>query len=134
MEFPPESTRALPKFDVIVLAFSEKLPKFVKNDSCVNLIQMGLSIKYLLSHMNEVSDDNDFRGVCFVASLVNAAFNSEEFCFSAGNKGCMMNCFDQRLVAYVDMQDQSGDIILDAHIRNYNCHVWGHGSLNSHIV
>ena len=103
MEFPPESTRALPKFDVIVLAFSKKLPKFIKDNRCVNLIWMGLSIEYLLSCMNEVSDDNDFRDVCFVASLVNAAFNSEEFRFSTGDKGHMMNHFDQRLVAYMDM-------------------------------
>jgi len=87
----------------IFLAFSEKLPKFVKDDRHVDLIRMGLGIKYLLSHMNGVSDDNDFRDVCFVASLVNTASNSEKFCFCAGDKGCMMNCLNQRLVAYVDM-------------------------------
>ena len=68
MEFPPELTRVFPKFNVIVLAFSKKLPKFIKDDRCVNLIRMELSIEYLLSHINGVSDDNDFRDVCFVAS------------------------------------------------------------------
>ena len=134
MEYSPKLTRALPKFDMIVLEFSEKLPKFVKDDRCVNLIGMGLSIEYLLSRINGVGNDNDFRDVCFVASLVNATSNSEEFRFSAGDKGHVMNCFDQRLVVYVDMRDQSGNIILDTHIGNYNCCVWGHGSLNSHIV
>ena len=95
---------------------------------------MGLSIKYLLSRMNGVGDDNDLRDVCFVASLVNTTSNSEEFCFCAGDKGYMMNYFDQRLVTYVDMQDRSGNVVLDASIRNYNCRVWRHRRLNSHIV
>jgi len=88
---------------VIFLAFSKKLPKFIEDDQHVDLIWMGLGIKYLLSCMNGVGDDNDFRDVSFVTSLVNTTSNSEKFCFCAGDKGYMMNCFDQPLVAYVDM-------------------------------
>ena len=64
---------------------------------------MGLSIKYLLSYVNRVSDNNDFGDVFLVASLINATSDSKEFCFSAGDKGHMMNRFDQRLVTYVDI-------------------------------
>ena len=32
VESPPELARAFPKFNVVFLAFSEKLPKFVKDD------------------------------------------------------------------------------------------------------
>ena len=64
---------------------------------------MGLSIEYLFSRMNRVGDDNDFGDVFLVASLINAISDSKEFCFSAGNKGCMMNCFNQRLVTYIDI-------------------------------
>jgi len=103
VEFPPKSTRAFPKFNVIFLAFSKKLPKFIKDDRCMDLIWMGLGIKYLLSCMNGVSNDNDFRDVRFVASLVNTTSNSEKFCFCAGDKGCMKNHLDQRLVTYVNM-------------------------------
>ena len=53
--------------------------------------------------MNRVGDDNDFGDVFLVASLINATSDSKEFCFSAGNKGRMMNHFNQRLVTYVDM-------------------------------
>ena len=81
---------------------------------------MELSIKYLLSRMNKVGDDNDFGDVFLVAGLINATSDSKEFRFSAGDKGCMMNYFDQRLVMYVDVQNQSGNIILDAHIGNNN--------------
>ena len=66
---------------------------------------MRLSIEYLLSRMNGVSDDNDFRDVFLVASLINAASDSKEFYFSTGDKGHMMNRFDQRLVTYVNMQN-----------------------------
>jgi len=64
---------------------------------------MGLSIEYLLSRMNGVSDNNDFGDVFLVAGLINAASDSKEFRFSAGDKGRMMNRFDQRLVMYVDV-------------------------------
>jgi len=82
---------------------------------------MGLGIEYLLGHMNGVGDDDDFRDVFFAASLANTASNSKKFCFCAGDKGHVMNCLNQRLVTYVDMRDRSGDIVLDASIRYYNC-------------
>jgi len=53
--------------------------------------------------VNGVSDDNDFGDVFLVASLINATSDSKEFYFSAGDKGHMMNRFDQRLVTYVDI-------------------------------
>ena len=77
----------------------------MKDDRCVDLIWMGLSIEYLLSCMNGVGDDDNFGDVFLVASLINAISDSKAFCFSAGDKGCMMNCFNQRLVTYVDMRN-----------------------------
>ena len=100
MESLSETTRAFPKFNVIFLAGSKKLPKFIKNGRHVDLIWIGLGIEYLLGHMNGVSDNNDFS---FVASLANTASNSKKFCFCTGNKGHVMNHLDQRLVTYVDM-------------------------------
>ena len=95
---------------------------------------MGLGIEYLLGRMNGVSDDDDFRDVFFAASLANTTSNSKKFCFCAGDKGHVMNHLDQRLVTYVDMQDQSSDVVLDASIGYYNCCVWRQGRLNSHII
>ena len=134
MKSPPESTRAFPKFNVISLVGSKKLPKFIKDGRYVDLIWMGLGIEYFLGHMNGVSDDNDFGDVFFAACLANTASNSKKFCFCAGDKGHVMNCLDQRLVTYMDMQDQSSDVVLDASIRYYNCHVWRQERLNSHII
>ena len=95
---------------------------------------MGLGIKYLLSHVNGVSDDNDFKDVFFAASLADATSNSEKFHFCAGDKGRIINHLDQRLVMYVDVQDQSGNVVLDASIGYYNCCVWRQGRLDSHII
>jgi len=134
VEFPPESTRAFPKFNVVSLVGSKKLPKFIKDGRHVDLIWMELGIKYLLGHMNGVSDDDNFRDVFFAASLANTTSNSEKFCFCTGDKDRVMNRLNQRLVTYVDMRDQSGDVILDASIRCYNCRVWRQERLNSHIV
>ena len=84
---------------------------------------MGLSIKYLLSHVNKVGDDNDFGDVFLIAGLINATSDSKEFRFSAGDKDCMMNYFDQRVVTYGDVQNQSSNIVLDARIGNNNHYV-----------
>ena len=71
MKSPSESTRAFPNFNVISLAGSKKLPKFIKDGRHVDLIWMGLDIEYLLGRMNGVGDDDDFRDVFFAASLAN---------------------------------------------------------------
>ena len=119
---------------MVSLAGSKKLPKFIKDGRRVDLIWMGLGIEYLLGHMNGVSDDNDFRDIFFAASLANTTSNNEKFCFYASDKGHVINCLDQRLVMYVDMQDQSGNVVLDASIGCYNCRMWRQERLNSHII
>ena len=55
---------------------------------------MQLGIENLLGYMNGVGDDNDLRDVFFITSLTKSAPNSEEFCFGAGDVGCMMNRLD----------------------------------------
>ena len=130
----PETTRAFPKFNVIFLAGSKKLPKFIKDGRCVDLIQMGLGIEYLLSCINGVSDDNDFRYVFFATSLADATSNNKKFCFCTGDKSHVMNYLDQRLVTYVNIWDWSGNVILDTNIEYYNCCVWRQGRLNSYII
>jgi len=44
--------------------------------------------------MDGVGDDNDLRDVFFVANLTKSIPNGEEFCFSAGDIGRMMNRLD----------------------------------------
>jgi len=53
--------------------------------------------------MDGVSDDDDFGNVFFAACLTNTASHGKEFCFCAGDKGCVVNCLDQRVVIYVNV-------------------------------
>jgi len=94
VKIPLESTRAFPKFDVISLASGEELPKFIEDSCHVNLVWMQLGIENLFGRMDGVGDNNDLRDVFFVASLTKSAPNSEEFCFSTGDVGCVMNHLD----------------------------------------
>jgi len=94
MKVPLESTRALPKFNMISLALGEELPKFFKDSYSMDLIWVQLCIKYLLGCVDGVSDNDDFRYIFFVVSLIKSTPNREEFCFSAGDIGHMINCLD----------------------------------------
>ena len=124
MKIPFETARAFPKLYVILLAFGEELPKFFKYSSCMDLIWMQLCIEYLFCCMDGVGDDNYFRNFFFITGLVKTISNCEEFCFSASDKDCMVNCLDKRFVSHVNMQDQSGYVMFDVNIRYYKCHMW----------
>jgi len=76
---------------MISLALGEELPKFFKDSCSVDLIWVRLCIKYLLGHVDGVGDNDDFRYVFFVASLIKSTPNCEKFCFGAGDVGHVMN-------------------------------------------
>jgi len=100
---PPELARAFPEFDRVSLACSKKLLKFAKDGYHIDLIQMGFIVEYLFSHMDGVSDDDDFGNVFFATCLTNTTSHGKEFCFGAGDKGHVVNHLDQRMVAYVNV-------------------------------
>ena len=91
---PLESARAFPKFERISLVYSKKLLKFTKDGCHIDLIWIGFIIRYLFSHIDGVSDNNDFGNVFFAACLTNAVSHGKEFHFYAGDKGCIVNCLD----------------------------------------
>ena len=64
---------------------------------------MGFIIEYLFSRMDGASDDDDFGNVFFAACLTNTASHGKEFCFCAGDEGCVVNYLDQRVVTYVNV-------------------------------
>ena len=77
MEPPFEATRTLPEFNRIILAFVEEPLQFTKNGHEIQLIWMRRAVKNVLYSMNGVGNDEDFGNIFLVASLVNAASNSE---------------------------------------------------------
>jgi len=72
---------------MISLVLGEELPKFFKDSYSMDLIWVRLCIEYLLGHMDGVSDDDDFRYVFFVASLIKSTPNRKKFHFGAGDVG-----------------------------------------------
>ena len=103
MKSPFEMAGAFPKFNRIFLTCSEKLPKFMKDGCHVDLIRMGFIVKYLLCHMDGVSDNNDFGNVFLVVCLVDTASNDKELCSCASDKSCVVNHLNQRIVIYVNV-------------------------------
>ena len=82
---------------------------------------MRFCIEYLFGHVDGVGDDNYFRNFFFVTGLVKIASNCKEFCFSASDEDCIVNCLDKRFVLHVNMRDQSGYVMFDASVRYYKC-------------
>ena len=56
---PLDFTGTIPKFNMINNVFSEKLSKFMRDGSRINLIGMRQEIKNSLGSMNRVCDDDD---------------------------------------------------------------------------
>jgi len=72
---------------MISLALGEELLKFFKDSCSMDLIWVRLCIEYLLGHVDGVSNDDDFRYIFFVASLIKSTSNHKKFRFSAGDVG-----------------------------------------------
>ena len=71
MKNPVAMTRALPKFNWILLMMREECAKFIENCGCMNLIWVWWWVENLSGCMNWVCDNNDFEiSLWFVAWLI----------------------------------------------------------------
>ena len=96
----------------------------MKNGCHVDLIQMGLIIKYLFCCMDGVSDNNDFGNIFLAICLVDTTSNGKELCFCASDESCMVNCLNQRMVTYVNVRYRCSNVVLDASICYDDCCMW----------
>ena len=87
-------TWTVPKFNGIILIFSEEFPKFARNRQCMNLIEVQWWIKDSLSNIDGICDDNDLIDVVQIGSLINTASDSKELSFSGCDIDNMMDCLD----------------------------------------
>ena len=111
-----EATRAFPKFNGIFMIFVKEMTQFAKNGRRVRLEWMRFAVKYFLRSMDGISDNDDFWHVFFNAGLIDAASNSEQFCFHACYECCVMNYFDERMIGWMYVRYRSSNIVLDASI------------------
>jgi len=75
---------------------------------------MGGWVKYSLSSMNRVGDDNNLGDIRLGCGLTDATSNSKYLGFCAGYKCSMMDSLDERLIGYVCVRDQCSNVVFDA--------------------
>ena len=116
MKSPVEMTRTFPKFDRVVLIFSEESTQFLKNRSHMELIWMGTVFKDFLSSMYWVSNDDYLGNIISAACLIDTASNSKKLCFSTCDVHGMMDRLYQRMVVYMYMGYRCSNVVFDASI------------------
>ena len=114
-------TRALPKFDQILLMTQEECTKFIENCSCMNLVQMGWWVENLFSHVNWICDDNDFWNIVVICSLIDTTSDSKQFSFCACDVNCMIKSFCNRSVVDVCVRYRCCNVVFNTSIHNNNC-------------
>ena len=77
---------------------------------------MGGRVKYFLSSMNGVGDDDNLGDISPGCSLVDTASNSEHLGFCTCDKCSMIESFDERLIGNVCMRDRCSNVVFDTSI------------------
>jgi len=75
---------------------------------------MGEWVKYSLSSMNGVSDDDNLGDIRLGCSLIDATSNSKHLGFCASYECSMMDSLNERLIGDVYVRDRCSDVIFDA--------------------
>ena len=60
----------------------------------MDLIRMGIIVKYSFGRVDRVGYDNDFGDIVDGACLIDTASDSKKFSFCTCYEGSMVNCFD----------------------------------------
>ena len=123
-----------PKFNGVIVVWVEEALQLTENHCSIRLERMRFAIEYFLCSMNGVHYNDDLGDVCFGAGLVNTASDSEQFCLHACYKRCMMHCFGEWMVCYVNVQYRCSNVILDANICYYEGCVMWRRVLKNHII
>ena len=92
-----------PKFNGVVAVRVEEAPQLTENCCSMGLEGMRFAVKYFLCSVNGVRYDDDLGDVFFGAGLVDTASDGEQFRLHAYYKCCMMHCFGEWLVCYVNV-------------------------------
>ena len=120
MKMPLKTAWTLSKLNRIVFIVFEETMKIGKDGSWLNLVRMDQQFKDFSSYMDRIGDDNNFGHIIEIWCLVNATFDSEEFCFSVCNMNRIVDHLYNQSVVHMCMWYQCSNIILDAHIWSYD--------------
>ena len=120
----------LPEFDGVHITMIEELSKLWKNKGRLLLKHMQRRIEYFPSDMNGVCDNNDFWYFMREGRVINTTSQSKEFGFWWSNIDNIVENFDHRLVANMNVRYERGDIVFDTHISYHKSSGWGGGGFN----
>ena len=127
-------TRALPKFNGVIMMLKEELMKFSENGDWMDLKRMWWRIEDLLGYMNGISDDNNFGNAILIWGLVDPTPNGKKFGFRTRDMNSMVNSLGNRIIVSVCMQYKYSSIILDACICDHYGSWWGTGWFNDYVI
>ena len=127
-------TRALPKFNWILLMMWEESLKFFENRWYVDLVRIRCRIKNIFSRVDWVSNNDDFWNTIVACGLINTTPDGEQFGFYARDIGHMMESFGDRFIVDVCMRYESSDIIFDASIHDDKSMRRGARGFDSQVV
>ena len=103
MKPPFKAAWTFPKFNGVVVVRVEEVLQLAENCCSMGLEGMRFAVKYFLCSMNGVRYDDDLGDVFFGAGLVDTISDGEQFHLHAYYKCCMMHCFGEWLVCYVNV-------------------------------
>ena len=103
MKPPFKAAWTFPKFNGVVVVRVEEVPQLTENCCSMGLEEMRFAVEYFLCSMNGVHYDNDLGDVFFGADLVDTTSDGEQFRLCACYEYCMMHCFGEWLVCYVNV-------------------------------
>ena len=123
-----------PEHDWVVWVFGKEKAQIFQNSHWLDLKQIGGWVKYSLSSMNGVGDDNNLGDIRLGYGLIDVTSNSKYLGFCASYECSMMDSFDKRLIGNMCVRDWCSDVVFDASIWCYNgCGLRG-GSFDNHWV
>jgi len=103
MKPPFKAAWTFPKFNGVIVVRVEEVSQLAENYCSMGLEEMRFAVEYFLCSMNGVRYNDNLGDVFFGAGLVDTASDSKQFHLHACYECCIMYCFGEWLVCYVNM-------------------------------
>ena len=94
----------------------EEFPKFSRDCGQLNLIWVDQQIENSLCSIYQVHDDDNAINSDYLGGLIDTTPDSKKFGLSESNVNCMMKSLDDRIIIDIDISNQSGYLIFNAHV------------------
>ena len=107
------------EFNGVVVVSVEETLQLAENRCSMGLVGVRFAVEYYLCSVDGVCYNDDLWDVIFEAGLVDTASDGEQFRLHTCYKHCMVYCFGEWLVRYVNVWNRCSNVVLDASICDY---------------